>query len=95
VLAMAGPDRRRLRAAVALSPPVAPVLEALIARRRYHPRNVLFMSDQRERASVRSLMPGAIASRSVVSEPVGHGVKLLETEANRRVVLDWLERHLG
>jgi alpha-beta hydrolase superfamily lysophospholipase len=94
LLAMTGPDRRRLRAAVALSPPAAPVLEALAHNDRYHPRNVLFVSDQREEASVKSLTRGAIGSRLAVSEMVGHGVALLEADANRRVVLDWLEQHL-
>ncbi|HEX7187260.1 MAG TPA: hypothetical protein VF423_03475, partial [Actinomycetes bacterium] len=84
----------RLRAAVALSPPTAPVLDTLMEEHRYHPRNVLFVSDQREQASARSLTRGAIGSRTAVSELNGHGVALLETEANRRVVLDWLERLL-
>jgi dienelactone hydrolase len=94
VLAMTGPDRRRVRTAVALSPPDAPVLDALMEKDRYHPRNVLFVSDHREQSSVKSLMRGAIGSRSAVSEMTGHGVVLLETEPNRIVVLDWLERHL-
>jgi hypothetical protein len=55
---------------------------------------VLFVSDQRESSTVKSLMPGAIGSRTAVSEMIGHGLALLETETNRRVVLDWLERHL-
>jgi hypothetical protein len=94
VLAMTGPDRRRLRAAVALSPPAAPALDTLMEKHRYHPRNVLFVSDHREQSSVKSLTPGAIGSRTAVSEMIGHGLALLETETNRRVVLDWLERHL-
>ena len=95
VLAMTGPDRRRLRAAVALSPPAAPALDALMEMHRYHPRNVLFVSDYREQSSVKSLTRGAIGSRTAVSEMIGHGVALLEAETNRRVVLDWLERHLA
>jgi hypothetical protein len=94
VLAMTGPDRRRLRAAVALSPPAAPALDTLMDKHRYHPRNVLFVSDYREQSSVKPLTRGAIGSRTAVSEMIGHGVALLETETNRRVVLDWLERHL-
>jgi hypothetical protein len=94
LLAMTGPDRGRLRAAVALSPPVAPAFDALIERHRYHPRNVLFVSDHREQSSVKSLTRGAIGSRTEVSEMIGHGVALLETETNRHVVLDWLERHI-
>jgi acetyl esterase/lipase len=94
VLAMTGPDRRRLRAAVALSPPAAPVFDTLREKHRYHPRNVLFVSDHRERSSVQSLRRGAIGSSAAVSEMNGHGVALLETETNRRVVLDWLERRL-
>ena len=95
VLAMTGPDRRRLRAAVALSPPAAPVLDAMIEKHRYYPHNVLFVSDYREHSSVKSLTRGAIGSRTAVSEMTGHGVALLEAETNRRLVLDWLERHLG
>ena len=56
---------------------------------------MLFVSDQREQASVKSLAPGAIGSRTGVSEMVGHGLSLLENETNRRVVLDWLEGHLN
>jgi dipeptidyl aminopeptidase/acylaminoacyl peptidase len=94
VLAMTGRDRRRLRAAVALSPPVAPVFDTLREKHRYHPRNVLFVSDHREQSSVKSLARGAIGSRMAVSEMIGHGLALLETATNRRVVLDWLEQHL-
>jgi dipeptidyl aminopeptidase/acylaminoacyl peptidase len=90
VLAMIEPDRGRLRAAVALSPPSAPGFDTLRERRRYHPRNVLFVSDQRERSSVESLRRGAIGSRTAGSEMIGHGVALLEDETNRRAVLDWL-----
>lgn len=95
LLAMVGPERRRLRAAVALSPRAARALVELKAEQRYHPRNVLFVSDQREQATVAPLMRGALGSRSLVSEMTGHGVALLESEAYRRVVLDWLEQHLG
>jgi hypothetical protein len=94
VLAMTGPDRRRLRAAVALSPPAAPAFDTLREKHRYHPRNVLFVSDHRERSSVERLTRGAIGSRFAVSEITGHGVALLGAETNRRAVLDWLERHL-
>jgi hypothetical protein len=94
VLAMTGPGGRRLRAAVALSPPAAPVLAALMKKHRYHPRNVLFVSDYRERSSVAPLTRGAVGSRLTVSEMIGHGVALLEAEPNRGVVLDWLEQHL-
>jgi hypothetical protein len=93
VLAMTGPDRRRLCAAVALSPPSAPAFDTLRDHHRYHPRNVLFVSDQRERASVAPLTRGAIGSRMAVSEMVGHGVVLLEDATNRRAVLAWLDRH--
>jgi len=93
VLAMTGPGRRRLRAAVALSPPAAPVFDTLREQRRYHPRNVLFVSDHREQSAVRSLARSAIGSRTAVSEMIGHGVALLEADTNRRAVLDWLERH--
>ncbi len=95
VLAMTGPDRRPLRAAVAISPPRAHALEALIEQDRYRPRDVLFVSDQRERASVEPLTRGATGSRLVVAEEVGHGVALLESGTVRGAVLDWLERHLG
>jgi hypothetical protein len=70
------------------------VLDTLRRQHRYHPRDVLLMSDQRERSSVQSLLRGAIGSGMAVSETVGHGVALLEAETNRRVVLDWLEQHL-
>jgi hypothetical protein len=94
VLAMTGPGRRELHAAVALSPPAAPVLDTLMHEHRYRPHDVLFVSDYREHSRVESLMPGAIGSRIAVSEPIGHGVRLLEAEPNRRVVLDWLRTHL-
>jgi dienelactone hydrolase len=94
VLAMTGPERGRLRAAVALSPPAARAFDALMEQHRYHPRTVLFVTDQRERSSVEALSRGATGSRTAISEMVGHGVALLETETNRRIVLDWLQRHL-
>ena len=93
VLAMTGPDGRRLRAAVALSPRAESVLDA-VARRAYHPRNVLFVSDQREAPTVERLVRGAAGSRLVVTEAVGHGVAQLESAAQRDVVLDWLAEHL-
>ena len=95
VLAMTGPAGRRVRAAVALSPLGRPVFARLRAQHRYRPRAVLFLSDQRERKSAMALARGAVGSRAVVSEAVGHGVALLEAEANRRAVLDWLARRLG
>jgi dienelactone hydrolase len=94
VLAMTGPDRRWLRAAVALSPPAAPVFDELMKKHRYHPCCVLFMSDYREQATVKSLLPGAIGSRIDVSEMAGHGLSLIESEPQRHVVLDWLEQHV-
>jgi pimeloyl-ACP methyl ester carboxylesterase len=95
VLAMTAPEGRRLRAAVALSPPAAPVLDTLMHQHRYHPHDVLFVSDYRERPTVKPLTQGAVGSRTAVSEMIGHGVALLDDEANRRVVLEWLERQLG
>jgi hypothetical protein len=94
VLAMTGRGGRRLRAAVAVSPPSAPAFDVLRRRHGYHPRNVLFVSDQRERATVQPLTRGAIGSRLAVSELVGHGVALLEDDGNRQAVLDWLEQHV-
>lgn len=90
VLAMTRPAGRSVGAAVALSPPAAPAF----SRRPYHPHDVLFMSDSRERATVKPLLRGAVASRLVVSEPNGHGVALLESAPQRQAVLDWLEQHL-
>jgi hypothetical protein len=95
VLATTGREGRRLCAAVALSPPAAPAFDALRKRNRYHPRNVLFVSDHRERATVAPLTRGAVGSRLAVSEMVGHGVALLEDATNRQAVLDWLERHVS
>ncbi len=90
VLAMTRPVGRSFSAAVALSPPVAPAF----SKRPYRPHDVLFMSDSRERATVKSLLPGAVGSRLVVSEMNGHGVALLESEPQPQVVLDWLEQHV-
>jgi hypothetical protein len=95
VLAIIGREGRRLCAAIALSPPAAPAFDALRERHRYHPRDVLFVSDQRERASVAPLTRGATGSRLVISETVGHGVALLEDATNRQAVLDWLERRVA
>jgi pimeloyl-ACP methyl ester carboxylesterase len=90
VLAMTRPVGRSVRAAVALSPPAAPAF----SQQPYHPNDVLFMSDSRERATVKPLLHGATGSRLVVSELNGHGVALLESEPQRQAVLDWLEEHL-
>jgi alpha-beta hydrolase superfamily lysophospholipase len=94
VLAMTTRAGRDLRAAVALSPPAAPAFDALRAAHRYHPRDVLFVSDLRERPTVRPLTRGAIGARTVESEMAGHGVALLDSEGYREVALDWLEQHL-
>ncbi|HYI19807.1 MAG TPA: alpha/beta fold hydrolase [Solirubrobacteraceae bacterium] len=95
LLALTGPDGRLVRAAVAISPPTASPLEALVARDRFHPRDVLFLTDQREKASVTPFARDAPGSRLVVSEQTGHGVALLDGAANRGAVLDWLAARLG
>ena len=76
-------------------PRAARALGALKAERRYHPRNVLFVSDQREQATVEPLTRGANGSRSVGVGDDRPWRRVLGSEAYRVVVLERLEQHLG
>jgi hypothetical protein len=81
---------RRVRAAVALSPPDAPLIFDLQAKHRWHPHDVLFVSDRNEASSVANAYPGPVRSRRLVTRRFGHGVVLLPAPMVRRAVLEWL-----
>jgi dienelactone hydrolase len=93
-VAIADSERRRVRAAVALSPPDTPDVFALQDDGRYRPHDVLFVSDKGEASSVENARPGAMRSRAMVAPGAGHGVELLPLPAVRSAVLGWLRDRL-
>jgi hypothetical protein len=95
VVGISGPERRRLRAAVALSPADSPEVFDLQDRGRYRPHDVLFISDRREASAVDNAMSGAIRSEAMVAEASGHGVVLLASDEVRDAILGWLDKHVG
>ena len=93
-VAIADSERKRLRAAVALSPPDSPDVFSLQDEGRYRPHDVLFVSDKGEASAVENARPGAVRSRAMVAPGAGHGVQLLPLPAVRRAVIDWLRDRL-
>jgi hypothetical protein len=94
VYAMAAGARRTVDAAVALSPPDSADIWALQDHGRYHPHDMLLVSDERESSSVDGMMDGAVRSKALRSARPGHGVALLGEPAVRGALLAWLERRL-
>jgi dienelactone hydrolase len=93
-VAIADSLRTRLRAAVALSPPDTPDIFALQDAGRYHPHDVLFVSDRGEASAVENARPGADRSKAIVAPGAGHGVELLPLPPVRRAVVGWLRARL-
>jgi dienelactone hydrolase len=93
-VAIADAERRRLRAAVALSPPDTPDIFALQDKGRYRPHDVLFVSDKREASAVENARPGAVRSKAMVAPGAGHGVELLPLPSVRDAVVGWLRDRL-
>ena len=52
---------------------------------------MLFVSDEREAASVEGMFEGAVRSEAIRSEAPGHGVVLLAEPGVRDALLRWLE----
>lgn len=94
VVAIADSQRKRLRAAVALSPPDTPDIFALQDKGRYRPHDVLFVSDRSEASAVANARPGAVRSKAMVAPGAGHGVELLPLPAVRQAVIGWLRERL-
>ena len=90
VLAMAGEGGRLARAGVALSPPDSADIWDLQGRGRYHPHDLLLVSDERESSSVEGMLDGARRSRVLRSEGPGHGVALLGEAGVRGALVGWL-----
>jgi dienelactone hydrolase len=93
-VAIADSERRRLRAAVALSPPDTPDVFSLQDDGRYRPHDVLFVSDRGEASAVENARPGAVRSRAMIAPGAGHGVELLPMPAVRSAVVGWLRDRL-
>lgn len=93
VLAMATDARRLVDAAVALSPPDSGDIWALQDDDRYEPRNILFVSDEREATSAEGMMDGAVDSEHIQSEGPGHGIALLGEAGVLDALLAWLDDH--
>lgn len=94
VLAMATHVGRRVDAAVALSPPDSSDIWALQDAKRYHPHDMLLVSDDREASSANGMLEGAVRSRALKSERPGHGVVLLEHPGIRQALVAWLEKRV-
>jgi len=86
---------RSARGAVALSPPDSADIWDLQGRDRYHPHDVLFISDTREAPAVEGMMDGAVRSKAMRSSQDGHGVELLSEPRVRAALLAWLKSRLG
>jgi hypothetical protein len=94
VFAMATGARRTVKAAVALSPPDSADIWRLQDGGRYHPHDLLLVSDERESSAVDGMMDGAVRSRALRSERSGHGVALLAETAVRENLLSWLDERV-
>jgi hypothetical protein len=94
VFAMASGTRRTVDAAVALSPPDSPDIWALQDHGRYHPHDVLMVSDEREATAVDGMMDGAVRSQALRSARPGHGVALLAEPRIRAALVAWLRERV-
>ena len=94
VLAMATGARRSADAAVALSPPDSSDIWALQDDDRYHPHDVLFVSDDREATSAEGMLDGAVRSEAMRSDGPGHGVALLAEAGVRDALVRWLDERV-
>ena len=90
VLAIGTEQRRLLDAAVVMSPADSPLFIELATAGRFHPHDVLFVSDKRERVNSDNLLPDATRSRVYETAEPGHGVELLPNAAVRREIVEWL-----
>jgi alpha/beta hydrolase fold len=95
VLAMATGARRTVDAAVALSPPDSADIWRLQDHGRYHPHDLLLVSDKREASAAESMLEGAARSRTLRSENPGHGVALLAEPGVRDALLGWLRARVS
>jgi len=95
VYAMASGTRRTVAAAVALSPPDSADIWRLQDSHRYRPHDVLMVSDDRESSSVDGMMEGALRSRAMRSQHIGHGVVLLAEPGVRDALLEWLKTRVS
>jgi len=94
VFAMATGTRRTVDAAVALSPPDSADIWRLQGGGRYHPHDLLLVSDERESSAVDGMMDGAVRSRALRSKQSGHGVALLAEAGVREALLAWLDERV-
>jgi hypothetical protein len=95
VLAMATKARGIAAAAVALSPPDTPDVADLQDAGRYHPHDILFISDASEAAAPAGMLDGAKRSKALRSRGPGHGVRLLAEPQVRAALLDWLRERVS
>jgi hypothetical protein len=94
VLAMATGARRTVDAAVALSPPDSADIFHLQDNDRYHPHDLLLVSDASESAAAEGMLSGAVRSRAIRSAAAGHGLALLSEPGVRNALLAWLDEHV-
>ena len=94
VFAMATGARKTVDAAVALSPPDSSDIWALQGDGRYHPHDLLLVSDTRESSSAEGMLEGAARSKAIRSRDAGHGVALLGEAGVRDALLAWLKERV-
>jgi hypothetical protein len=94
VFAMATGARRTADAAVALSPPDSSDIWALQGDGRYHPHDLLLVSDERESTSAEGMLDGAVRSKAIRSDRPGHGIVLLGETGVREALLSWLDERV-
>jgi hypothetical protein len=61
---------------------------------RYHPHDVLMVSDEREATAVDGMMDGAVRSQALRSQRPGHGVALLAEPRIRAALVAWLRERV-
>jgi len=94
VYGMATGARKRVDAAVALSPPDSGDIWSLQDHHRYRPHDLLLVSDEAESASAESMLDGAVRSDVMRSAGPGHGVVLLAEPGVREAILAWLDERV-
>jgi alpha-beta hydrolase superfamily lysophospholipase len=85
----------RIAATIALSPIDTPDVWTLQDAGRYHPHDLLLISDRAGAAAPDSMLDGAERSRVLRSREAGYGMGLLDEERVRSAVLAWLDERVG
>lgn len=87
-------SRRRLAAAVALSPPDSGTIFELQRDGRYHPHDALLIADAAEVTESQNLAEGASRSEVWKAPIDGHGAELLPDTRVRERIIGWFDDRL-